>query len=409
MYEETKKAPAIRFQGFTDDWEQRKLGEVFFQTSKYVNPKESNLELWSLTVENGLTPKTERYNREFLVKKEDQFKSVDHNEFIYNPMNMTLGAVDLNLTGKTVAVSGYYITMLSKDGFDSKYFSIWLKSPLAIKMYKLYATGSLIERQRVQFPTLSQIKSSVPQIEEQTKIGSFFKQLDDTIALHQRMSDKQKKLKANLLQMMFPRNGEKIPEVRLAGFAEDWSQRTLEDISDKVTEKNKAREFTETLTNSAEYGIISQSDYFDKDISNINNIDGYYVVRPDDFVYNPRISNFAPVGPIKRNNLNRIGIMSPLYYVFRPKRVDHTFLEKYFETSYWHIFMKMNGDSGARADRFAIKDTILKEMPIPYPIKEEQVKIGIFFNQLDKSIVLHQEKIAHLKVLKSTLLNKMFI
>ena len=74
MSEETKKAPAIRFQGFTDDWEQRKLGEVFFQTSKYVNPKESNLELWSLTVENGLTPKTERYNREFLVKKEDQFK-----------------------------------------------------------------------------------------------------------------------------------------------------------------------------------------------------------------------------------------------------------------------------------------------------------------------------------------------
>ena len=249
----------------------------------------------------------------------------------------------------------------------------------------------------------------VPIKAEQKKLGSFFEQLDDTIALHQRMSDKQKNLKANLLQMMFPRNGEKIPEVRLAGFVEDWSQRTLEDISDKVTEKNKAREFTETLTNSAEYGIISQSDYFDKDISNINNINGYYVVRPDDFVYNPRISNFAPVGPIKRNNLNRIGIMSPLYYVFRPKRVDHTFLEKYFETSYWHIFMKMNGDSGARADRFAIKDTILKEMPIPYPIMEEQVKIGIFFNQLDKSIVLHQEKIAHLKVLKSTLLNKMFI
>ena len=249
----------------------------------------------------------------------------------------------------------------------------------------------------------------LPSVSEQVLIADFFDKIDDTIALHQRMSDKQKKLKANLLQMMFPRNGEKIPEVRLAGFAEDWAQRTLEDISDKVTEKNKAREFTETLTNSAEYGIISQSDFFDKDISNINSIDGYYVVRPDDFVYNPRISNFAPVGPIKRNNLNRIGIMSPLYYVFRPKRVDHTFLEKYFETSYWHIFMKMNGDSGARADRFAIKDTILKEMPIPYPIKEEQVKIGIFFNQLDKSIVLHQEKIAHLKVLKSTLLNKMFI
>jgi type I restriction enzyme S subunit len=256
---------------------------------------------------------------------------------------------------------------------------------------------------------LSDFEVYLPEYEEQNKVGNFFKQLNDTIALHLRMSDKQKKLKANLLQLMFPRNEEKIPEVRLAGFTEDWAQSTLEDISDKVTEKNKAREFNETLTNSAEYGIISQSDFFDKDISNINNIDGYYVVRPDDFVYNPRISNFAPVGPIKRNTLNRIGIMSPLYYVFRTKEVDHTFLEKYFETSYWHIFMKMNGDSGARADRFAIKDAILKEMPIPYPIKEEQVRIGIFFNQLDKSIALHQEKIAHLKVLKRTLLNKMFI
>src|SRR5690606_2059044 len=103
--------PEIRFAGFNDAWERRGLGEVFEQTSDYVNPKVENLELWSLTVENGLTPKTERYNREFLVRKEDQFKSVSDNEFIYNPMNMTLGAVDLNLTGKKVAVSGYYITM----------------------------------------------------------------------------------------------------------------------------------------------------------------------------------------------------------------------------------------------------------------------------------------------------------
>ena len=291
---------------------------------------------------------------------------------------------------------------------DYRFLAQCINSPMPSKQIKGLSAGST--QSVINTKEIEKLVVSVPRnVEEQKVLANFLFNLDNDIALHQRMSDKQKELKANLLQMMFPRNGEKIPEVRLAGFAEDWAQRTLEDISDKVTEKNKAREFTETLTNSAEYGIISQSDYFDKDISNINNIDGYYVVRPDDFVYNPRISNFAPVGPIKRNNLNRIGIMSPLYYVFRPKRVDHTFLEKYFETSYWHIFMKMNGDSGARADRFAIKDTILKEMPIPYPIMEEQVKIGIFFNQLDKSIVLHQEKIAHLKVLKSTLLNKMFI
>ena len=329
------------------------------------------------------------------------------------------GDVLLNITGASIGRSAVYelsatanvnqhvCIIRPSSNVHSYFIQLNLASSEGQKQIELNQAGG--GREGLNFQQIAKMSFYYPSLEEQIKLGVFFQQLNKTIALHQRMSDKQKKLKANLLQMMFPRNGEKIPEVRLAGFAEDWSQRTLEDISDKVTEKNKAREFTETLTNSAEYGIISQSDYFDKDISNINNIDGYYVVRPDDFVYNPRISNFAPVGPIKRNNLNRIGIMSPLYYVFRPKRVDHTFLEKYFETSYWHIFMKMNGDSGARADRFAIKDTILKEMPIPYPIKEEQVKIGIFFNQLDKSIVLHQEKIAHLKVLKSTLLNKMFI
>ena len=92
--------PEIRFKGYTDAWEQRKLGEVFRQTAAFLNPKEDDIELWSLTVESGLTPKTERYNREFLVKKVDAFKAVSPNEFIYNPMNMTLGAVDLNLLDK---------------------------------------------------------------------------------------------------------------------------------------------------------------------------------------------------------------------------------------------------------------------------------------------------------------------
>lgn len=201
---------------------------------------------------------------------------------------------------------------------------------------------------------------------------------------------------------------QQIPAIRFKGLTDAWEQRRLDDISEKVTEKNKNKEITETLTNSAEYGIISQSEFFDKDISNINNIDGYYIVRPDDFVYNPRISNFAPVGPIKRNNLNRIGIMSPLYYVFRTKNIDPSFLEKYFVTSYWHMFMKLNGDSGARSDRFAIKDSVFKEMPIPYPSFEEQVRIGNFFKQIDSTIALHQRQLDNYKELKKATLQKMF-
>ena len=198
------------------------------------------------------------------------------------------------------------------------------------------------------------------------------------------------------------------PELRFQGFTDDWEQRKLGDISYKVKEKNKTGEFTETLTNSAEYGIINQRDFFDKDISNAKNLTGYYVVKNDDFVYNPRISNFAPVGPIKRNKLGKTGVMSPLYYVFRTHDIDKNYLEKYFDTVYWHRFMKLNGDSGARADRFAIKDSVFVEMPIPYPTIEEQQKIGTFFKHLDDTIALHQRKLDLLKEQKKGFLQKMF-
>ncbi|WP_238600983.1 restriction endonuclease subunit S [Bacillus cereus] len=199
-----------------------------------------------------------------------------------------------------------------------------------------------------------------------------------------------------------------MPWVRFAGFIEEWGQCKLGEISEKVTEKNKDNIYSETLTNSAELGIINQRDFFDKDISNKKNLDGYYVVHPDDFVYNPRISNLAPVGPIKRNKLGRTGVMSPLYYVFRTHDVDKTYLEKYFSSNSWHLFMKLNGDSGARADRFAIKDSIFREMPIPIPLIEEQTKIGNFFKQLDNTIALHQQELDIIKQTKQGFLQKMF-
>ena len=162
-------------------------------------------------------------------------------------------------------------------------------------------------------------------------------------------------------------------------------------IAIKVTEKNKDGIFQETLTNSAEFGVISQRDFFDKDISNPENLNGYYIVKPNDFVYNPRISNLAPVGPIKRNQLNRIGIMSPLYFIFRvSSNIDLDFLDSFFSTNLWHLFMKLNGDSGARADRIAIKDKIFMEMPISFPTLYEQQKIGNLFKQLDRLITLHK-------------------
>ena len=201
----------------------------------------------------------------------------------------------------------------------------------------------------------------------------------------------------------------RVPKLRFLGFTEDWEQRKLSDISTKVTTKNVDVHYTETLTNSAEQGIISQVDFFDKEISNKDNINGYYIVDNNDFIYNPRISTLAPVGPINRNKLNRTGIMSPLYTVFRSSNVDLGFLEWYFQSSHWYRYMKLNGDSGARADRIAIKDSTFFEMPIKIPVNiKEQVLIGETLEKFNQYITLHQRKLENLKLKKKALLQKLF-
>ena len=205
--------------------------------------------------------------------------------------------------------------------------------------------------------------------EEQSKIGGYFDSLDHLITLHQRILGR------------FAKNQAYV-----------WEQRKLNEIADKVSEKNKNNEFSEPFTNSAEQGIISQKDYFDREIVNNENLDGYYIVRNDDFIYNPRISVTAPVGPINCNRLGRNGVMSPLYTVFRTHDIDNLYLEFYFKTTKWHRFMKLNGDSGARFDRFTISSTQFMEMPIPYPTLDEQRKIGEYLDSLDHLITLHHRK-----------------
>ena len=182
------------------------------------------------------------------------------------------------------------------------------------------------------------------------------------------------------------------PNIRFKGFTDDWEQRKLGEIAKKITAKNVGVQYTETFTNSAELGIISQNDFFDHSVSNPDNICGYYIVENNSFVYNPRISNLAPVGPINRNKLGRTGIMSPLYTVFKANGIDNKYLEWFFKSSSWHSFMYFNGDTGARSDRFAIKDTLFFEMPIPTPNIDEQRKIGNYIETLDHLITLHQRE-----------------
>ena len=184
----------------------------------------------------------------------------------------------------------------------------------------------------------------------------------------------------------------------------------MKDISNKVVEKNKSNSISTTLTNSAEYGIIDQRDFFDHDVSNINNISGYFVVQPLDFVYNPRISALAPVGPINMNKLGYSGVMSPLYYVFRVVGINKDYLDVFFRTNVWHKFMKDNGNTGARFDRLSISDEVFCEMPIWCPKdKNEQQKIASYFTALDHRISLQTQRLEKLKQIKAACLDKMFV
>ena len=246
-------------------------------------------------------------------------------------------------------------------------------------------------RQRISRGNLANFNVPIPvKKTEQDAIGMFFGYLDNLITLHQRQPFLHSPPDISLIVQLTP-----------PFYTFSWEQRKLSEITDKVTEKNAGLQYVETFTNSAEFGIISQRDFFDHDIAKLGSLDGYYIVKNEDFVYNPRISTSAPVGPINRNKLGRTGVMSPLYTVFRPHDIDTTYLEYFFKCGYWHSFMNFNGDSGARSDRFSIRDNVFFQMPIPIPDIDEQRKIGELLTCLDNLITLHQRQTIVYAVIRS--------
>ncbi len=190
----------------------------------------------------------------------------------------------------------------------------------------------------------------------------------------------------------------------------EWEMIKLNNISRHITEKNKDMKYNETYTNSATQGIIKQTDYFDKQISNADNIDGYYIVRQNDYVYNPRISVSAPCGPISKSHFSETGIMSPLYTVFRlnDEYGNNDYIEHYFKSSFWYRYMSSVANYGVRHDRMNITNEDLFNMPIPFPPLPEQQKIAEILSTQDKLIELYERKIEQLKTLKKGYLQKMF-
>lgn len=176
---------------------------------------------------------------------------------------------------------------------------------------------------------------------------------------------------------------------------EEWKDVPLSYIFTKKNQKNKGNSVKTVFTNSAVNGIIPQSEYFEKDIANSENTEGYFVVDPLDYVYNPRISENAPYGPFKRNDTGITGIVSPLYTVLTPRKefCESEFLHYYLESAQWHKYAYSIANYGARFDRMNITDDELMRLPIAWPSLAEQERIAEILMQCDKVIELKQKRI----------------
>ena len=392
--DQNKKTPQIRFKGYTDTWEQRKTKDLCSISTGKSNTQDR--------VDDGIYP---FYVRSPIVERSNRYL-FDEEAVLTVGDGVGTGKVFHYVNGKYDLHQRVYRMFDFSEEITAKYFYYYFSNHFYDRVMAMTAKTSV---DSVRYEMIADMDISLPKIQEQSAISDYFNNLDNLITLHQRKYDKLLNLKKAMLEKMFPQNGSLYPQIRFKGFTDTWEQRKLSEIADKVTEKNTGLQYVETLTNSAEFGIISQRDFFDHDIAKLSSLDGYYIVKNEDFVYNPRISTSAPVGPINRNKLGRTGVMSPLYTVFRPHDVDTIYLEHFFKCVYWHSFMNFNGDSGARSDRFSIKDNVFFQMPIPLPHIDEQRKIGELLACLDNLITLHQRKLEKLKNIKKSCLEKMFV
>lgn len=280
-------------------------------------------------------------------------------------------------------------------------------SPIYRKLVIVLAQGST--RFNISKVAFLKLALPLPQTEEQKKIAEFLAPLDERIDLEKKKLATLKIHKEGLMQQLFPSQDESLPRLRFPEFqdAENWEEKALGELADRCTRKNSQGKFNRVLTNSAEFGVIDQRDFFDKDIASQDKLAGYFIVEKGDYVYNPRISTAAPVGPISRNNVGT-GVMSPLYTVFRFKDCRNDFYAFYFKTTGWHRYMRQASSTGARHDRMAITNGDFLAMPLPVTDSNEQQKIADCLTSLDGLISVQAEKVAALIKYKKGLMQRVF-
>lgn len=408
--------PKIRFPGFTDPWEQRKLGEISkLSSSKRVHREDyvetgipffRGLEISKL----GSSSKLEDLlyiSEEYYKNLKDKYGVPQIGDILITAVG-TLGNSYLIRDNTPFYFKDGNLIWLSDIKINSQYLNTYLGDGIGKKRVLESAAGS--NQKALTMVKLQNVQVLFPSKEEQRKIEIFFQNLDNLITLHQRKLNHLQDEKKGLLQKMFPKEDEDFPELRFPGFTDPWEQRKLGDIVERVTRKNKDLESTLPLTISAQDGLVDQNMFFNKTVAS-RDVSGYYLVKNGEFAYNKSYSNGYPWGAVKRLERYDMGVLSTLYIVFKPTDVNSDFLTKYYDTTYWYHEISKHAAEGARNHgllNIAVSDFFETELTIPKD-KAEQEKIGRFFNNLDNLITLHQRKLNHLKEQKKALLQQMFI
>ncbi len=391
----TKRAPKVRFKGFTDAWELRKFESIAARASSIsADPTLPRVEYEDIISGIGL------------LNKDVKLKGISKPGIVFNQGDILYGKLRPYLHNwflpsfSGLAVGDFWV-LQPKDADSSFLFRL-----IQGQQFDDVANQSIgTKMPRADWNLVSKTLFFVPtSIDEQALIGRYFRSIDNLITLHQRKLDKMKELKKTFLNLIFSQ------KLRFRGFTDSWELRKLGEITEKITRKNQSLESLLPLTISAQHGLIDQNSFFNKQIAS-KDVSGYYLIKNGEFAYNKSYSNAYPWGAIKRLDLHDKGVLSTLYIVFKPTNVESNFLVSYYSADNWHKEVSIRAAEGARNHgllNISPQDFFETKLLIPNKY-EEQEKIGVFFKKLDNLIIFNQDKINRLKNVKKILLRNMLI
>ena len=389
---------------FHYSWEQRKFGSLLEETRNKTTVEDEDT-LLSCAID-GMYLNSELFSH-FRGSSNIGYLKVKKNDLILSAQNLHLGNCNVNLRFEHGIISPAY-KVYELVGCNPLFMQAWVKKDSTKDFFlKASTEGASVCRKNIVWEELYKQELPVPSIEEQTKVGEYFNSLDHLITLHQRKCDETKKLKKFMLQKMFPKKDAKKPEIRFAGFTDDWEQRKLGDICSRV-QGNDGRMELPTLTISAANGWMKQEDRFSGNIAGKEQTN-YTLLHKGELSYNHGNSKLAKYGTVFSLQTYEEALVPRVYHSFKVENESADFIEYYFATKIPDRELRKLISSGARMDGLLnIGYDDFMGIKMMFPSASEQDKIAEYFRALDHIITLHQRKCDELKEFKKYMLQNMF-